>query len=296
MFSNPSKYYTKYNKNIKAIKGSGVITQRPPKDTSETTGTVKETLHDDIVYMPPLNLRTWDNDDQNTNGYLNSNDYVNYVPDIDKYYYTTQQMGDVIVKKRSDSNADGISLSFGDVKHHKQSKIAEHSEMALPFDPIKLPPPLISTKPNYIDSSKKTKSKNINLDSINNIDGNTQSQYGIGENDINRNWYDGRYLYTFSPNSLKTIYPWTTYNLLYPFDSPANTLKYYQNSEISNITGNPLLRENDPRDKEFFENINKNNNDNTDDKANKSESQNYNLLYLTILCVLIVIYFIKSNK
>ena len=68
----------------------------------------------------------------------------------------------------------------------------------------------------------KSKSKNINinlndLNSINNIDGNTQSQYGIGESDINRNWYDGRYLYTFSPTSLKTIYPWTTYNLLYPF-------------------------------------------------------------------------------
>ncbi len=273
MFSDPSKYYTKYNKNIKAIKGSGVITQRPPKDTSETTGTVKETLHDDIVYMPPLNLRTWDNDDQNTNGYLNSNDYVDYVPDIDKYYYTTQQMDKVVVKKRSDSNSND------------------------PADPIKLPPPLISTKPNYIDTNKKSNGKNINinlndLNSINNIDGNTKSQYGIGESDINRNWYDGRYLYTFSPTSLKTIYPWTTYNLLYPFDSPANTLKYYQNSEISNITGNPLLRENDPNSKDFFENIN----DDPEDKKNKSESQNYNLLYLTILCVLIIICFIKSNK
>jgi hypothetical protein len=271
MFSNPSKYYTKYNKNIKAIKGSGVITQRPPKDTSETTGTIKETLHDDIVYMPPLNLRTWDNDEQNTNGYLNSKDYVDYVPDIDKYYYTTQQMDEVVVKKRSDSNSNDKS------------------------DPIKLPPPLISTKPNYIDTSKKSNGKNINinLDSINNIDGNTQSQYGIAENDINRNWYDGRYLYTFSPNSLKTIYPWTTYNLLYPFDSSANTLKYYKNSEISNITGNPLLRENNPNAKEFFEKIN---NNDTDDKKNNSESQNYNLLYLTILCILIIIYFIKSNK
>ncbi len=294
MFSDPSKYYTKYNKNIKAIKGSGVVTPRPPKDCNCTTGTVKETLHDDIVYMPPLYLRTWDNDEQNTNGYLNSNDYVDYVPDIDKYYYTTQQMGDVIVKKRSDSNLND------------------------PSDPIKLPPPLISTKPNYIDTNKKSKGKNININlndldsfnnNINNIDGNTKSQYGIGESDINRNWYDGRYLYTFSPTSLKTIYPWTTYNLLYPFDNPSNTLKYYQNSEISNITGNPLLRENDPNAKEFFDNSTSNNQDNQDnqdnknikedkkkDKVDNSDSQNYNLLYLTILSVLIIIYFIKSNK
>ena len=106
MFANPSKYYTKYNKNIKDIKGSGVVTPRPPPNTTNTTDTVKETLHDDIIYMPPLYLRTWDNDEQNTNGYLNANDYVDYVPDIDKYYYTTQQLDNVVVKKRSEKNSN----------------------------------------------------------------------------------------------------------------------------------------------------------------------------------------------
>ena len=68
-------------------------------------------------------------------------------------------------------------------------------------------------------------------------------------------------------------------------------LKYYQNSEISNITGNPLLRENNPDINENFESTN---------PLKKSETvsclQNYNILYLTILCILIVIYFIKSKK
>lgn len=278
MFSNPSKYYSKYNKNIKAIKGSGVVTPRPPKDTSDTTGTVKETLHEDIMYMPPLYLRTWDNDEQNTNGYLNSSDYVNYVPDIDKYYYTTQQLDKVDVKKRSDFDQSD------------------------PSDPIKLPPPLVTTRPNYVknNTSKSSSDINIDLNSINNIDGNTNSQYGIGSTDINRNWYDGRYLYTFSPTSLKTIYPWTTYNLLYPFDSSSNTLKYYQNAEISNITGNPLLRDTDPFAKEGFSSTEITTNTNNISNKTKEEldetSRNYNLLYLTILCVLIIIYFIKSNK
>lgn len=267
MFTNPSKYYTKYNKNIKDIKGSGVVTPRPPFNTSNTTDTVKETLHDDIVYMPPLYLRTWDNDEQNTNGYLNPNDYVDYVPDIDKYYYTTQQMDNVIVKKRTDKNLND------------------------PSDPIKLPPPLITTKPKIIKNLNKNSNKNSNKESINNIDGDTTSQYGINTSDINRNWYDGRYLYTFSPSSLNTIYPWATYNLLYPFNNSSNNLKYYQNSEISNITGNPLLRENNPDINENFESHN---------PLSKSGSigclQNYNILYLTILCILIVIYFIKSKK
>jgi len=272
MFTNPSKYYTKYNKNIKDIKGSGVVTPRNPPDTDNTTDTIKETLHDDIIYMPPLYLRTWDNDEQNTNGYLNQNDYVDYVPDIDKYYYTTQQMDNVIVKKRTNKNLNN------------------------PNDPIKLPPPLITTKPNIIKNKKSNKesNKDSNKDSINNIDGDTSSQYGINTSDINRNWYDGRYLYTFSPSSLNTIYPWATYNLLYPFDSQSNNLKYYKNSEISNITGNPLLRENNPDVKENFES------QNLPNPLTKSETtsclQNYNIIYLTILCILIIIYFIKSKK
>ncbi len=271
MFTNPSKYYTKYNQNIKAIKGSGVLTPRPPQDSNHTTGTVKETLHDDIVYMPPLYPRTWDNDEQNTNGYLNQNDYVDYIPDIDKYYYTTQQMGEVDVKKRSDSNTNN------------------------PNYPIKLPPPLVTTKPTGKLNNKNSTNitiKNTKPSDYNNIDGDTNSQYGIGENDINRNWYDGRYLYTFSPSSLNTIYPWTTYNLLYPFSKPSDTLKYYQNSQISNITQDPLLRPNNPGENESFESVE---NVNLEDE-NKKEEQNYNVVYLTILCVLIVIYFIRHNK
>ena len=266
MFANPSKYYTKYNKNIKDIKGAGVVTPRSPKDTNNTTDTIKETLHDDIIYMPPLYLRTWDNDEQNTNGYLNANDYVDYVPDIDKYYYTTQQIDKVVVKKRSEKNSNN------------------------PSDPIKLPPPLVTTKPNIIKKNKdKINNNQIQTDyNYNNIDGNAPPEFGINTTNINKNWYDGRYLYTFSPSSLNTIYPWTTYNLLYPFDSPSNTLKYYQNSDISDITGNPLLRANNPNQIENFESSNS--------SVQTPCTQNYNVLYLTILCVLIIIYFIKSKK
>lgn len=257
MFTNPSKYYTRYNRNIKGIKGSGVVTSRPPKDSCVTTSTVKETLVDDIEYMPPFYLRTWDNDKQNTNGYLNEKDYVDYVPDIDKYYYTTQQMDNVTVKDRN------ISLNLDNSNY-----------------PIKLPPPLVTTKNKIKDSTIKIDNNSI-LEK--------ESEYGIGQNDINRNWYDGRYLYTFSPSSINTIYPWTNYKLIYPFDNGSNTLKYYQDLGVKNITKNSLLRLNNDNSNSVIENF---------DNSNNTIKcfQNYNILYLTILCILIVIYFIRSKK
>ncbi len=281
MFSNPSKYYTKYNKNIKSIKGSGVVTSRPPKDSDQTTGTIKQTLHDDIAYMPPFYLRTWDNDKQNTNGYLNEKDYVDYVPDIDRYYYTTQQMDKATIREK------------GSNKPYEKSS-------------IKLPPPLVTSKPtnsnkqpkvivnNYISKNKsdKTDKPDKIKYSDDNIDSST-SQYGIGESDINRTWYDGRYLYTFSPSSLETIYPWVNYNLLYPFNQNKDTLQFYQNANIDKITGDPLLRDNSPNSMEYFDNLD---NKKKTTLENIYCMQNYNILYLTILCILIVIYFIKTKK
>ena len=276
MFNNPSKYYTKYDKNIKSIKGSGVVTSRPPKDTNQTTGIVKETLHENIAYMPPFYLRTWDNDKQNTNGYLNEKDYVDYVPEIDRYYYTTQQMDKATIRER------------GSNKPYEN-------------DAIQLPPQLVTTKPkiNKLNKLNKLKlDKKFSTDdnkieySDDNIDS-SSNQYGIGETDINRTWYDGRYLYTFSPSSLETIYPWANYNLLYPFSSNKDTLKFYQNSNIDKITGDPLLRNNNANTMEYFDNS-KENHMSTLETIHCT--QNYNILYLTFLCILIVIYFIKSRK
>lgn len=271
MFTNPSKYYTRYNRNIKGIKGSGVVTPRPPKDSDQTTGTVKETLVDDIQYMPPFYLRTWDNDEQNTNGYLNEKDYVDYVPEVDRYYYTTQQMDKVVVKDRKFKG---------------------------PYDPdfpIKLPPPLVTTPADsYIKNDNNLKKNNgkVKFDEKDIL--NKESEYGIGQADINRKWYDGRYLYTLSPTSLKTVYPWTTYNLLYPFNNAADTLQYYQDSGLKNITGDPLAR---PNKRPVNVNLVKENFDNSENTDNSTACiQNYNILYLTILCILIVIYFVRSKK
>jgi hypothetical protein len=98
-----------------------------------------------------------------------------------------------------------------------------------------------------------------------------------------------RYLYTFSPSSLNTIYPWTNYKLIYPFNNQLDTLKYYQDLGVKNITKNALLRSNKNNSNLGIENFDNTNN-------NIECFQNYNILYLTILCILIVIYFIRSKK
>ncbi len=275
----PNKYYTKFNKNIKAIRGSGVVTKRGHPDTNKSYDTIKEVLNDDIQSIPPLYPRTWDNDPQETSGYLNDLDKVDYVPDIDKYYYTAQQMDEVVLDKSIPT----------------KTKVTKKNSNQV----IKLPPPLVTTQPDFNpddseydipskykdnkdNKANKKKSNKIKTDFDNN-------EFGIGQSDIDRSWYDGRYLYTFNPKSLDTIYPWTNYNLLYPFGGSTDTLKYYTSSNIDKITSDPLLRKDNPEDTEYFGNINKKN------KKIINCIQDFNILYLSLLCLLLIIYFIKNN-
>lgn len=270
----PNKYYTKFNKNIKAIRGSGVVSKRGPPDTNKSYDTIKEVLNDDIQAIPPLYPRTWDNDPQETSGYLNDLDKVDYVPDIDKYYYTAQQMDEVVLDKSIPT----------------KTKVTKKNSNQV----IKLPSPLVTTKPDFnpddseydIPSKYKKNSKKISNKIKTDFDNN---EFGIGQSDIDRSWYDGRYLYTFNPKSLDTIYPWTNYNLLYPFGGSTDTLKYYTSSNINKITGDPLLRKDNPEDTEYFGNINKKN------KKTINCIQDFNILYLSLLCLLLIIYFIKNN-
>ena len=77
-----NKYYSKYNNNIKSYKGFGTVTQRQPVDKTKTTTTINKTFVDNIQVIPPLFKRTYDIDPQDTNGYLNPDNYVNYVMNI----------------------------------------------------------------------------------------------------------------------------------------------------------------------------------------------------------------------
>jgi hypothetical protein len=92
-------YHTKYNNNIKSIRGSGTITKKYPPDTNQTTKEITKKIKKDVNFIPPLQLTTYNINPQDTNGYLNSKDYIDDVDDIDKYYYTSQQIDNIKIVK-----------------------------------------------------------------------------------------------------------------------------------------------------------------------------------------------------
>jgi hypothetical protein len=291
MSCNKNKYYTKYNTDIKSIYGSGVITKRGPPDADKTVGTIREVLVDGIDSTPPLYPRTWDNDPQQTSGYLNDLDYIDYVPDIDKYYYTAQQI---------DHDIDIVKN-----KPTKTSITKKNSNQI-----VKLPPPLITTNPDfepdnseYAITNKKDKPNVSNGTNGSNgkkpTDLFKKSNYSISQNDINKSWYDGRYLYTFSPSSLETIYPWATYNLVTPYGNKRDIYNYYQDTGTTKLTSDPLLRDNNPNEKEFFGNSDNKSESKEETKNNKFfdsfKVQDINMMYLALLCLILIIYFIRNK-
>ncbi len=303
MSDDSNKYYTKYNRDIKSIRGAGVITKRGPPDTNETVGTIREILDDDLEATPPLYPRTWQYDSEQTSGYLNELDYLDYVPDIDKYYYTSQQIDDIDVRR------DKPTKTY--IKKINNNEI------------IQLPPPLVTTKSKFKpdlseyaitkttskeilktdDSTKPVKSEDENIkkkkdstntrpDSNNNA-GEDESEFGIGQSDINRDWYDGRYAYYFSPNSLKSIYPWASYSPVAPYLGSNQGLQFIQDTQQTNISSSPTQKVDNPNQdqNEFFSNIVKDSS-----KSNYNlDIQNINMLYLALICLLLIIYFIRNK-
>lgn len=282
MSKDVNKYYTKYNRDIKSIGGSGVITKRGPPDTNETVGTIRQILDDDLEATPPLYPATWQFDADQTSGYLNEYDYLDYVPDIDKYYYTAQQIDDIDVRK---------------IKKKKTNSVKKNNNQI-----IKLPPQLVTSKPEFKPNDSeyaipKSILENINKDykQINDKNDNKKDvikkdnnnpEFGIGQNDINRTWYDGRYVYTFSPSSLETIYPWVSYTPVMSYGGPKDSLQFIQDTGTTQISKDQLAKNKN------FDNIE---NFSTVESVSKFNIQNINMLYLALICLLLIIYFIRNK-
>ncbi len=275
-----NKYYTKYNRDIKSIRGAGVITKRGPPNTNKTVGTVREILDEDIQATPPLYPVTWQFDAEQTSGYLNEYDYLDYVPDINKYYYTAQQIDDIDVRKNKKTKTNEI--------------IKNNNEI------IKLPPQLVTSKPEFspndseFEIPRKFKENNIKNKKTDNKNTKKseeekefdESDFGIGQNDINRKWYDGRYVYTFSPSTLKTIYPWINYTPVASYGSKKDQLNFLQDSGITKFSQDQLARTTNFDDTENFTNT---------ETESKFNIHNINMLYLALICLLLIIYFIRNK-
>lgn len=168
--NNEIKYYGNFDKNIKAIKGGGVITPSNPPNRQNQTGTVNNTWNNLITPTPPLYKNVYYSDKNLTNGYLNQNNYVVENNSISDYYYPSQKFDKV------------NNLTTKKNKKIKKEKILND------LNPIKIPPPLINSK------------YEINKQIIDNIDNNKIIDY-IKNNTI----YDGKYIYKIE-NESKDLY------------------------------------------------------------------------------------------
>ncbi len=126
-----SKYYSNYDKNIKAIKGGGVITPSNPPNKTSQTNTIKNTWDNLNPYTPtpPLYKNVYYSDKNLTNGYLNDDNYIIENKQISNYYYPSQKFNKVYNINDSNNTND-----LDDIK----KKMNESN-------PIELPPPLIES-------------------------------------------------------------------------------------------------------------------------------------------------------
>ena len=106
--SNP-QYYGNYDKNVKAIRGGGVITPSNPPNRNSTTDTIKNTWNYALTPnppVPPMFKSVYYSEPNLTTGYLSSNNYVSGNNDDDKfignYYYPSQQIDNVVISNNSD--------------------------------------------------------------------------------------------------------------------------------------------------------------------------------------------------
>ena len=264
------KYYDKYDKNIKAIKGGGVITPSNPPNRHSTTDTVDNTWKKNIIPVPPTFKSKYYSNPDLTNGYLNENDYVENDDYISDYYYPSQKMDRI----------DFINNNTNTIIKNKINK----------SNPIKFPPPIITTKLNKNKSSYKNKlseasNKNDNINQKLNNNKLSDEYYNFLDYMKNNSLYDGKYIYTIendldsnNSNKLKNI----TY---FPFESKINNLKLIkqnQNEEINYITN---INENFENNLEGFIDI-----------ENSSNNSISNIVLLVIFSILLIIYFSKYQK
>lgn len=295
---NDYKYYGNYDKNIKAIKGSGVITPSNPPNRTNTTGTINNKWNNNIITTPPLQKSIYYSNKILTNGYLNQN---NYIDDDDKtisnYYYPSQNLNNVNNLNKLDKNYLKKKKNLYDSNH------------------IVSPPPLITTQPN-----KKIKKKYISNDKF---DNNSHKYIDNDDNQLNNNTlsdnlddmelinfikkkslYDGKYYYTIENN--KSIETKSDLNskknddILLPIinnkplikqqtqDLLQNFYEERRDPQVSN-TNDLTIKNKHNIFNEHVENFDNN-------KVNEHFNSKLNIILLIIFSILLIIYFSNYKK
>ena len=294
---NKYNYHGNYDKNIKAIRGGGVITPSNPPNRSSTTGTINNTWDKNITPTPPLFESVYYSNKILTDGYLNPNNYVVHNDDISDFYFPSQ--------------------NFNKVTNLKSNQILKKKYLNN-SNPINLPPPLITSKYKKNKNSKSDKKdkklkkiidkttdlkyidSNENLGQDENLKHNSSKNLTKEELDLiefikTNALYDGKHYYVvenddyYQNSNIKSNHK----QIILPFmDITSNNLS--QNNKFSNITKNnylsdlPTLISSDTNDIENF--------DDNKYKENNLESSQTNTILLIIFSILLIIYFSIYQK
>jgi len=239
----------KYNNDIKSYKGFGVVTPRYEKNLnykSEITNLTDKNLD----YTPPLFNVSYKNHPQDTNGYLNSKNYIKVPKTIDNYYYTSQQIDKIdkypnydkksLLKfppvlittkpyinnksKKDLDSKDSKDLDSKDDKDSKDSKNCKDDKDDKDSKDSK------DSKSNNNKNSKSKKSKNSKSKNSKNA--------VLSDRLINKKWYNDRYLYSFEPRYNDVINKNRLYTWSYPF--MPNTDNYYRD-DINDSKLSPII-------------------------------------------------------
>jgi hypothetical protein len=265
------KYYGNYDKNIKSIRGGGVITPSNPPNRTNTTDTIKNTWYNEIKPIPPLFKTVYYSDKNLTNGYLNEDNYVIEDKYISDYYYPSQKLNKVI-----------------NLKKNKSKKIKKELNKN---NPLKFPSPLINElikSDNLSNKSDNLSNKSDNLsnksDNLSNKSDNLSNKSDKSKDYIdyitNNTIYDGKYIYMLEDKPIKN----------------SNNL----NNKITNFPylyklNNNKIQQSDIEYTDKIESIYEDFYSNSNSKSNLL-SKIPNTVLLIIFSVLLIIYFTIYQK
>lgn len=252
------KYYGNYDKNVKSIRGGGVITPTNPPNRTRTTDTIKNTWDKNIIPTSPLFKTVYYSDKNLTNGYLNKNNFVMEDKSISNYYYPSQKFDKVVNLKKNKS------------KNKSKNKLDKKEKVLNNDNPIKLPPPLVNTK----------------FDKINKQDNQDKQDKQHKPNDYidyitNNTIYDGKYIYMLEDKPIEN---------LQGLKGKITHFPYLYKSPNINLS-KPVIEYDKIDDVDDVDNVQEN-----FDTDPNSSNETSNTILLVVFSILLIIYFTIYQK
>ena len=264
MQGNSYKYYASYDTNIKGTGGSGTITQRTPPDRESLSDYLRQPFYPGTRVIPPTQPIMYDNKPNDTNAYLNPNNFIEQTNN-DFYFQVSQQMDTPTIFKQA-------------LDKRQINKLTKENA-------IQIPPPLITTKPNKISEQQELednkKDKKEKKDKKNKKDKKDKKEKKEDKQEIKKkaltdylkkqnSWYDGKYLYVYNsyePDDPKYKEYINNKCYIFPYEKEIPINNQYRKKVLVNQVENFSLVNN-----------------------------NENIIYFIAVVILVLIYFYKTTK